>query len=146
MAFLFQQAVIASRRKLWKGELWMFHFIGQEWHRLFPPTTVIESCHVVRDRVSGALIHSGKEEVRAQLLKYAFGLRKERSPSIPGFELLWQQTMRGTTSEAGIEVKSVSTRLEQEPPPELFVRRYRGCTRCPECGQPECSPDCPGIL
>lgn len=147
MGFLFQQAVIAGRKKLWKGEIWAFTFAGRAWHDVFPPTVAVESCHVVRERFDArVLAHSGKDEVRAQLLKHAFKLREARSATLPGFELLWQSTIRGTTAEAGIKVKQVSTNLEREPAvAAVFTPQYDGCTRCPECGQTECTGDCPGF-
>ena len=145
--FLFQQGVVAGRKKLWRGEIWAFSLVGRAWHDVFPPTAVVESCHVVRERGdSRALIYSGKDEVRAQLLKHAFQLREDRAVSLPGFELLWRSTIRGTTSEAGLQIKTVSTSLECEPAfAASFNRRYEDCTRCPECGQTTCNPECPGL-
>lgn len=138
---------MAGRRKLWRGEIWAFSLTGREWHGVFPPTTVVESCHVVRERgESRALINSGKDEVRAQLLKHAFKLRQDMATTLPGFELLWRSTVRGTTSEAGIKIKEVSLRLEREPATAaIFTRRYEGCTRCPDCGQTECTLECPSL-
>ena len=145
--FLFQQGVIAGRKKLWRGEIWAFSFAGRAWHDVFPPEVSVESCPVVRDRGEGrALLHSGKDEVRAQLLKYAFQLREERSTTLPGFDLLWQSTIRGTTSEAGLKVKTVSTNLEREPAvAAVFTQAYEGCTRCPDCGQTACTEECPSL-
>lgn len=146
VAFLFEQAVIAARKKLWSAELWQLPFVGREWHQLFPQNMTVESCHIVKGRVGGAIVYQGKDEVRAWLLKYAFADRLNRSASLPGLSLLWRWTIRGTTSEAGIRVKRVSENLENEPvPASMFQQWSKNGTRCPECNQTRCDVDCRGI-
>ena len=144
--FLFLRGTVAGRRKIWWAEIWSFSLAGTDWHALFPEGLLVESCHIVRDRATRVPKYSGKDEVRAEMLKIAFQRRLAAVSKLPGFGLLWQATIRGTTTEAGIKVKTVSAKLETDPAvSDVFADRNLGCTRCPECGMTRCSVECLGV-